>query len=136
MNPVKTIKPSKKYIKKQFTYGTIVLTLGIIGLAIGTLYMLLGIGILVLVVTSFQKDRDVIKIFEDNIEVKFAPVSSIRFIKFSDMQRVEKISASKTILIYQDGEKEKKLRIPVAMIDSADLEYLIELMDSKINSAT
>jgi len=134
MTVKKTIKPSDKFIRQQFIISTVFFGVGIVGLFIGAAH-LIGFGILFMVLAFMHKDRDIIKIYDQNIEIKIAPLAATKFIKFSDLTKTERISEKKIFVHYMNGNDPKKLRMPVQMIDAKELSEFLEMLDSKINSA-
>ncbi len=129
-----TIKPSESFVKKQMTIAIIFTCIGVIGLFIGVAH-LLGLGILFFVITTVQKKRDIIKIFENHLEIKFAPLASTKFIKYSDLIQVERASEKKIIIHYNKGATPKKFRVPIHMIEAKELESFLNMIDNKINKA-
>lgn len=135
MEATKTIKPGKKYIQTQYIFAGILLVMGILGLIKGVFVMTLGIGILILVLALVQKEKGIIMIFEQNLEIKLTLLAATKFIKSSDLKRIEKVSPKKIIVYYQEGERERKFYLPVQMIESNDAEYLVEWIEAKLKAA-
>ena len=129
-----TIRPSETYIKKQMTLGIITTLIGVFAFFIGAGHIM-GLGILFLVIASIQKKRDIIKIGEDNLEIKFAPLGATKFIMYSDLVNIERISEKKVIMHYKSADKTKKMRIPVQMIEPSELHVFLTLLETKINKA-
>ncbi len=130
MSTVKEIKPAKKFIKQQITSGFVFTGIGVVGLFIGVGH-LLGLGILVLVIAFSHKDRTIVKLFEDNMELKFGPLISTKYIKYSDVENVEKISERKILVHYKNNGKVKKMRLPVGMFEQDDLSELLNILENK-----
>ncbi len=116
------------------TIAIIFTCIGVIGLFIGAAH-LLGLGILFFVIATVQKKRDIIKIFENHLEIKFAPLASTKFIKYSDLIQVERASEKKIIIHYNKGTTPKKFRVPIHMIEAKELESFLNMIDNKINKA-
>ncbi|MDM8162073.1 hypothetical protein QUH73_19805 [Labilibaculum sp. K2S] len=130
MEAIKVIKPSKKFVNQQFLIGGIMLVGGILAIANGIPY-LLGMSILVLGMAFSHQNRKMIQLFEQNMEIKFAPLASAKFIKYGDIIKTEKVSDKKIFVHYKDGSKTTKLRIPVHMIEQDDLSKFLEVVNNK-----
>ena len=131
MEAIKTVKPSKKFINKQYVSGVLMTCVGFVGLAIGAPH-LIGLGILFLVVTSIQSNKEIIKVYEHHFETKFAPLASANYIKFSDLKKVERVSDKKILVHYMQGDKSKKFRVPVQMVDEEEVSQFLNMLESKI----
>ena len=70
-----------------------------------------------------------------NLEIKLTLLAATKFIKSSDLKRIEKVSPKKIIVYYQEGERERKFYLPVQMIESNDAEYLVEWSEAKLKAA-
>ncbi len=130
METIKVFKPCEKYVKQQFVIGSIMLVAGVIALMIGYVY-LLGLAILTLVLASIQKNRDMVKLFEKNMEVKFAPLGATKFLKYTDIKEIETVSEKKIILHYNDEVKEKRLRVPIQLFDKDDLTDFLDMIKER-----
>ncbi|MBL6446677.1 hypothetical protein JMN32_10165 [Fulvivirga sp. 29W222] len=128
---MKSIKTSKKFTQKQTNLGYFFLVASIILVFAGRVEMV-AVAILHLVVAYNQKDKDLIKIEKDHLEIKLSLLSSTRFIKFSDITKVEEVNPKKVFLHYNEGPKSKKLRIPVHMIEPIELEDFLTFINNKL----
>ncbi len=133
MDAIKIITPSDKFNTKQLTIGGLMTLIGFIGLAVGTGYALGG-GILFLIMTLIQKDKALIKIFEKNIETKFAPLAATKYINFKDITKIETVNPKKIFIHYTQESKDNKLRIPVQMLDEKDLNDFLTIVRNKLKS--
>ena len=134
MSIISTIKPSASFMKKQMNVAIVFTCIGAVGIFIGIGYLLI-LGIILMVMNSSQKKKDIIKVYENNLEIKFAPLASTRFIKYDELIELERASEKKIVIHYAKDDKRKKLRIPVQMIEPKELKEFLELVDSKIKPA-
>ncbi len=134
MEPVKTIKLSKKHVNKQMIMGVVLTILGVVGLVIGAAHIL-GLGIFFLVIAIVQKERNIFKIFENNLEMKMGPIAPTKYIRFTDFTRVENIEDKKITVYYKDAGKERKIRLHSSVFESDDIKYLLDLVDKNLQSA-
>ncbi len=128
-----SIKPSESYINKQITIGVIFTLIGGLALFVGVPH-LFGLGILFLIIPVIQKNRDMIKICENNLELKFAPIGPTKFIRYADLVQVERISEKKIVLHYNQQDKPKKLRLPVHLFKAEDLTGFLAFLDTKTST--
>ncbi|WP_152541884.1 hypothetical protein [Saccharicrinis fermentans] len=131
MEAINTVKPSKKFINKQYINGVLMTCVGLVGIAIGAPH-LIGLGIFFLVMTSIQSNKEIIKVYEHHLETKFSALASANYIKFSDLKQVERVSDKKIFVHYMQGDKPKKFRVPVHMIDEKEVSHFLNILDSKI----
>jgi hypothetical protein len=127
------IKPSDKFINKQYTYGIIITCIGLVGIAIGAWHVI-GFGILFIVMASIQSNKDIIKIYEDHLEIKFAPLASTKYIKFSNLRKVERVSEKKIFVHHRQATDLKNFRVPVHMFAPNDLADFLAFLDDKVAS--
>ncbi|MTI27231.1 hypothetical protein [Fulvivirga kasyanovii] len=128
---MKSIKTSKAFTKKQTTLGYILLVAAALLIFTGRIE-LLALAALFLGMTYYQKDKDIIKIENDHLEIKIGALASTRFIKFKDITSIEAASPKKVILHYKEDSKPKKLRIPVHMIEQTELDEFIIFINNKL----
>ena len=129
---MKSIKPGKKYSNSQLALAILMLVLGVLGVFLGTFYVFLGSGTVVLFVVLSQKNKEIIKIFEDHLEVSFAPLAPVRYIKFSNITQIQVKSPKRIFIHYTDRGTSKKLRLLTHMMEKTDLDNLLELINKKI----
>ena len=72
------------------------------------------------VVCRSVAQREMIKMMDNNMEVKLAPLASTQYIKYSDIDKVERVNEKKIFVHYKAGDKTKKLRVPVHMMEPKD----------------
>lgn len=128
---MKSIKTSEAFTKKQTTLGYILLVAAVLLIFTGRVE-LLALAALFLGMTYYQKDKDIIKIENDHLEIKIGALASTRFIRFNDITSVESASPKKIILHYKEDSKPKKIRIPVHMIEQAELDEFITFINNKL----
>lgn len=130
MEAIRVIKPSKKFVNQQFLISGIMLVLGMVSIANGVPH-LLGMGVLFLIMAFSHQNRKMIQLFEQNMEIKFAPLASTKFIKYGDIIKIEKVSDKKIFVHYKDGSKTTKLRIPVHMMEQDELTEFLKVVNNK-----
>ncbi len=130
---VKTIKPSSKYIKRLYVFSFVFLCLGALGIILGVPHAL-GFGIFYLIILTSQKNKDILKIYEDSFEAKFAPLAARKYIQFSTVTSVEYASRQKIILHYKNDSLANKLSLPVQMMAEEDLANFLDLVEDKIKN--
>jgi hypothetical protein len=130
---LKFIKASDKFINKQYIYGIIITCIGLVGIFIGAWYVI-GYGIFYLIIASIQRKMDIVKIHENHFEIKFAPLASAKYIKFSDLRKVDRIYEKKIVVHYNEAADLKKFRVPVHMFAPNDLADFLAFLDDKLAS--
>ncbi len=130
MEVIKSFKPCKKYINQQIATGTIMLVAGILALLVGKVYFI-GLAILILVMALIQKDRDMVKMFAENMEIKFSPLASTKFLKYADISNIETVSEKKIFLHYSVEANTKKLRVPVHLFEKEDLTTFLDFIKER-----
>lgn len=117
----------KKSLSKMFIVsGIIVIGISIISFAFTGRPTSLGFGILALVFGFVQKDKILVAFFENHLEMRIAPLRSVTLIKYNDINRIETINEKKIFLHGTIEGKEKKLRIPIALIENTEKHSLLE----------
>jgi hypothetical protein len=132
MHP-KLIKPSDKFVNRQYISGGIITFIGFLGIAIGA-WHIIGLGIFFLIIASIQSKMDIIKIHENHFEIKLASLASTKYIKFSDLRKVERVSEKKIFVHYKQATDLKKFRVPVPMFEPKELSDFLAFLDDKLAS--
>ncbi len=130
MKEEKVYKPCKKYVNQQFLTAFIFLAGGIFALMHGKFYFI-GMSILFFIIAFMTKNRDMVKLFKTSMEMKFAPLSSTKYIRYSDIQNVEKIDDKKIFVHYKEGTSLQKIRVPVHLFEKDDLTDFLKVMRAK-----
>lgn len=130
MEARKVFKPAKKFVNQQFLTSAIMLIGGVIALANGVPH-LIGMGILVLIIAFYNKNRQIIKLFDNNMELKLSPLGSTTYIKYADIEKTEKENDKKIFIYYKEGDKTEKFRLPVHLIEKDDLTEFLKVVESK-----
>jgi len=113
--------------------GYVILAISLITLIlIQSLFLFPG-ALFLLYIGYWQKDREAIIIFDKYIQIKIAPLSAIKHIRYEDITRIKVIS-KKRVLIYKaiNGKKEKKTYLPVSLLSDNDRNDLL----NKLNMLT
>ncbi len=130
MNKIKAITPGKKYINQMFIMGSVFLAIGLVAFAIMGVWIGLGPAIVILIVAAMQQNKEIIKMYDENIELKLAPLASTRYIKYSEIISIDN-NKQKVIVRYKQGSDSKKIAISKQLIDENELGNFIELLESK-----
>jgi uncharacterized membrane protein len=119
--------------KTQITGGYIVLALSILALVVLHNIFFIFLGALYLYMGYWQKDRDVIILFSKYIQIKAAPATATKMIKYEDITKIEDVSKRK-VLIHGtiDGKPGKKTLLPVSLISEDDKKDLLDKLNSLI----
>ncbi len=93
-----------------------------------------GISVFLVVISLINKNRDTIKLYEDYMELKFAPAAPLHLIRYKDLIRIEDKNKNMKRLYFLSEEKEKKLWIPLNQHNKDDMEEFIKFLEEKIHS--
>lgn len=127
----KLIKPSEKHVNKQLYTGLALIALGVVFLFMGAIGAPFGIGVLFVIIALVSKNTDMIKVYDNYFEIKLAPLAARRFIKISEITNVD-TSNPKILMVYYDSEgKNKKIKIPKAMFNDKDFQFVTEFVSAK-----
>ncbi len=129
----KEIKASQKHINQLFTIAIVMIVLGLIVMSLG-LYQLIGFGVLTLVVAFMTQNLTLVKLLDNHMELKLGPFAGTKYVKFCDVHDLKKESAKKIYIHYKNGESQKKIRIPVHMIEENDLIELMSVISKHTKS--
>lgn len=133
---LRSIKTSEKRVSQQTISGVIFFAAGIIGTLMGAPVGAVGaLGLLNIIIGQMQKDKPIVSVYDDYIETKLALFLSLKFIRFSQITRIDHSRKKVLQVFYQDGEKEKKLVAGQALFSDEDYQYLTELLESKASMA-
>ena len=132
MEELKEIRAGSKHMNSMYIYCFLTFALGLLGLSVGG-GLFIGIGILAVVATIWHKNTPIIKILDSNIEAKLAPIASKHFIKYNSISSVQQ-EKRKVFIHYNNGVKDKKLTIPVRLIDEDVLKRFLETLNERRRS--
>lgn len=133
MEARKIFKPAKKFVNQQFLISAIMLIGGFIALANGVPH-LIAMGILVLIMAYYHKNRQMIKLFDNNMELKFSPLGPTTYVKYTDIEKTERESDKRIFIYYTEGGKTKKIRVPVHLLEQNDLTEFLKVVEAKKNA--
>jgi|SRR5690606_8751350 len=94
----------------------------------------LGLSVFFVVLGFINKNRDTIKLYEDHMELKFAPASPVHLIRYSDLIRLEDKNKNMKRLYFQSEGKEKRIWIPLSQHKEEDMQEFIKFLEEKIQS--
>ncbi len=132
MEELKEIKAGSKHMNSMYIYCFLTFALGLLGLRFGA-GLFIGIGVLALVATFWHKNTPIIKILDNNLEAKLAPIASKHFIKYSSISNIQK-EKRKVIINYNNGAKDKKLSIPLRLIDEDVMKKFLDTVQERRKS--
>jgi len=132
-DPIKLIKPGKKQINQQLIIGIVLCFVGIAGLFVsGNIPLLSGLGLLLIVLSLTFKNKDVIKVYDDYMEMKLALLAPQHFVKFSEITSVDLSKPKALFFSYKKDGKEKKIRLNKQFFNEDGYNYLARLLADKI----
>lgn len=135
-DPIKLIKPGKKQINQQLIVGIALCFVGIAGLFVaGNIPSLSGLGLLFIALSLMSKNKDVIKVYNDYMEMKLALLAPQHFVKFSEITSVDLSKPKALFFCYKKDGKEKKIRLNKQFFNEDDYNYLARLLADKIKNA-
>ena len=130
---METIRPGKRYIKKQLIIGYFFIIFGVVSLLFTGRPYLSAIGIIFLVTGYSQKNKNIIKIYEDHMEVKLSFLSSLQYIKFENINKVEDVNAKKIIIHHTINSRSKRFVIHLSIIEKSDFEKFIQILRERLS---
>jgi len=137
---VQTISEKKAYKVKDSISITLIivacvmLTIGLIMLILLHNVSVMPIGVLGLYIGYWQKDREAIILFERYIQIKVAPASGTKRIKYEDITKVEVVSMRKVLLhVTIDGESVNNIPLPVTLLSDDDRKDLLNKLNGIIS---
>ena len=131
METIKTFKQSKKMVNQQFTIAIIMLIIGGVALMAFGIGLIICLGILNLIMAFTNQNRDVVKVYEHNIEAKLAPLGGTKYVKFCDIKDVEVVNDKNSVVHYNEGTSAKKLKLNKALFDDQDYTDLLMMLKNK-----
>lgn len=131
METIKTFKQSKKMVNQQFTIAIIMLIIGVVALMAFGMVLIVGLGILNLIMAFANQNRDVVKVYEHNIEAKLAPLGGTKYVKFCDITDVDVVTDKRSIVYYKDGASTKKLVLNKVTFEENDYSDLLMMLKNK-----
>ena len=133
---------SKDYfVKSQGMGGTgfktgmavVLIILGSLGLFLqGGLTVSLGVGILMLFTTRWEKNNPIVRLHGDHLELKPGMIASKRLVLYRDVEGVKQVSAASAFVTTTDA---KRVHLPLAALDPATGSELLQLLVQRVNAA-
>lgn len=131
MEAKKIFTPSEKFVNQQFTKAIVAIIIGIILISTLGIGVILVFGVLFLVIAFMLNNKQMVKLYDKNIELSFAPIGSTLLIKYININRIEKVSDNKILIHYTNDGKDKRVRIPVHMFEPSDLKEFINVLENR-----
>ena len=113
------------------------------GLAIGVAYIFLllafprmpgyhlGLIIMIIALGVWNASRSPVKFYDDHMEIKVAPASSLRMIRYSDISGLDNSHPKRVQISYRENGKEKMLKVPWAALEKRAKTALVPLLRTK-----
>jgi len=92
------------------------------------------VSVWLLIMGFINKKRETIKLYEDHLEMKFAPASPLHLVRFEDLIRLEDKGKSEKRLYFNSQGKEKKILLPLSQHPKEDMDEFIHFLEEKIQS--
>ena len=112
--------------------GILVAT-GIVGLMTrGMMAMNLGVSVIFLFIVIWFSNATLIRLHEDHLEMKMAPLAGRYKILYRDIERTEKVSAKKAVLHVKTAKGTVKRTIYLNMLETNESEELLKYLNSLV----
>lgn len=136
MTPTHTFKVNETAVNLQI-YGGI--TIGIVFLLLIMAYPQmpayhLGTITLLIVLGVWNASRRPVKLYGDHMEVKLAPLSGLRMIRYRDITHVNNSHANRLLISFREGGQEKMLKVPWSALEKRAKSALVPLLRNKRSS--
>ena len=132
MKPVRAFETNSTLVGLQLGGGILLVIVGIILLMRGGPGMPLGIGVLMAIVGMWNMKHEPVRLYQDHMELKFAPATGLKLIRYRDLIRMEGASDKARNLFFRDAGQEKKLQLRLDTINAAERPRLIVMLEQKI----
>jgi hypothetical protein len=87
------------------------------------------------IVIGFMKKKwDAIKLYEDFMELKMAPLSPLILINYSDLNKIEKINAKSIKIHHLNKRKEIQTTVVLSEFDEKDQVELVQFLMQKMEA--
>ena len=138
MKAIKTYKMRESIVNFQIFGGLILAIIAFVGFLMTTSGLVflspLVVSASLLIMGFINKDRETIKLYEDHLEMKFAPASPLHLIRYEDLIRLEDKGKNLKRLYFNSQGKEKKILLPLSQYTKEDMDEFIQLLEEKIHS--
>lgn len=132
MTAIKSYSVKNSYSNLFIIGGIVMLCLGVtVGILTGR-FTQIGLGILFIVMGSMQHNREIIKFYDEYLEMKLAPLSPVLLMKYNELERLEHISKKKYFIYGIVNGKQKRVRLPVEMISNVEQPNLIQDLKNRV----
>jgi len=137
MQKIKAYKMKETIVNLQIFGGLILAIISLVSFLVTaepTFLAPLVISASFLVMGLINKSRENIKIYEDHLEMKFAPASPLHLIRYEDLIRLEDKGKNQKRLYFLSEGKEKKILIPLSQHPKEDMDEFVNFLEEKIQS--
>lgn len=133
MEPTRSFRTNKT-MNDLYIYG---------GLAFGVVYFLIimafprmpgyhfGFIVMFIAVGVWNASRFPVKCYEDYMEIKLAPASSLCMIRYSDITHLDNSHPKRVQIGYQEGQGQKMLKLPWNLLEEKAKTELVPLLEKK-----
>lgn len=132
---------SKDYfVKSQGMAGTgfktgmavVLIVLGSLGLFLqaGGVAVSLGIGILMLFTTRWEKNNPIVRLHGDHLELKPGMIAPKRLVLYRDVEGVKRVSDARAFVTTADA---KRVHLPLAALEPSAGRELLQALVQRVN---
>ncbi|GEM_PF-3088039 len=137
MKAIKTYKMKESAVNIPLYAGSVLAIIALISFLVTMQPLFLpgvGISVFLVVISLMNKNRETIKLYEDHMELKFAPASPLHLIRYQDLLRLEDKNKNLKRLYFLSEGKEKKIWIQLNQHEKEDMEEFIRFLQEKIEA--
>ena len=131
MEAIQEFTASEKTINRTFYMGIFMIVAGIALFFLTGFSILVGLGILYIIMGAISKNRKIIILYPDHLEIKLAPLASKKLLKYD---QITNFYTSKRNLELQYDPK-KKIKIPVELLEKDNLHEFDRILQEKTSLA-
>ena len=132
MEAIKIYKVKDSQSNLMMILGSLMLLVGIISGVLTGHFTQIGFGILFLVLGAMQKGKELVKFNTEYMELKPAPLAATQLIRYTEIDKIEEITDKKIFLHGIINGKQKRLRLPVALLTAADKQEFLQELKTKM----
>ncbi|MGB6083386.1 hypothetical protein [Moheibacter sp.] len=137
MKAIKTYKMKESAVNIPLYAGSVLAIIALVSFLVTMQPLFLpgvGISVFLVVISLMNKNRETIKLYEDHMELKFAPASPLHLIRYQDLLRLEDKNKNLKRLYFLSEGKEKKIWIQLNQHEKEDMEEFIRFLQEKIEA--
>lgn len=134
MEPTRSFRTNKT-MNDLYIYG---------GLAFGVVYFLIimafprmpgyhfGFIVMFIAIGIWNASRLPVKCYADYMEIKLAPASSLRMIRYSDIIHLDNSHPKHVRIGYREGDREKMLKVPWNVLETKAKAALVPFLKKRV----